>query len=352
LAKFFKYLFFKKAQCILGFFVIFIGCDSSRELILLSGDSMGTTYNIKIISSSKMINKQTIKLEVDSVLDAINKQMSTWDAESEISKFNLSNSMDIFYISTSFMTVLKSAYNISVETNGLFDITVYDLMKLWGFGPKPLEGIPTQTEIDSVLGHTGFNNIVLLEDGLIKNHPKVKLDLNAIGKGYAVDAVFSHIRLKGFTDIFIEIGGEVRCSGYNQNKKRWSIGIEKPIETMPFDKNIACVIELDNNAVATSGNYRNFIDIDGEDIGHTINPLTGYPIQTDIVSVTTISNSCMLADAWATALMAMDYEAGLKIVSKNNNIKAIWILKGHDDALSIRMSSNLDLKNSSYPILD
>ena len=159
MAKFFKYLYYKKAQCILGFFVIFIGCDSPRELILLSGETMGTTYNIKVISASKIFDVKTIKLEVDSLLHELNKQMSTWDTESEISQFNISSSKKIFNISTSFMTVLRNAYDISVKTNGLFDVTVYDLMKSWGFGPNPLTEIPSQSEIDSILVYTGFNNI-------------------------------------------------------------------------------------------------------------------------------------------------------------------------------------------------
>ena len=351
LVKILKYFSIKKTQFILGFFVMFIGCDLSRELISFSGETMGTTYNIKVISASKIFDVKTIKLEVDSLLNELNKQMSTWDTESEISKFNISSSNKIFHISTSFMTVLRNAYDISVKTNGLFDVTVYDLMKSWGFGPNPLTEIPSQSEIDSILVYTGFNNIILLDNGIIKSHPKTKLDLNAIAKGYAVDIVFYHIQSKGFTDIFIEIGGELRCSGYNQNNEKWLIGIEKPMELISSDNNITGVIKLDNKSVATSGNYRNFINLKGENLGHTINPLTGYPIKTDILSVTTIANSCMEADAWATALMAMDYETGLEILSANNNIKAIWIIKSKDDELQIRMSNNIDLKNSIYPII-
>ena len=147
-----------------------------------------------------------------------------------------------------------------------------------------------------------------------KLNPKIKFDTNAIAKGYGVDQILNFIRGLRYKDVFVEIGGELRCSGKNQQNKFWRIGIDNPnIGDYP-SKEFAGVIIIDNRSLATSGNYRNFVNIDGEIIGHTINPKLGKPIQTNVLSVTVLAESCMNADGWATALMTMDYEAGKEIV--------------------------------------
>ena len=279
---------------------------------------MGTTYSIKAIPLEKNMDTQILKKGIDSVLFTLNKQMSTWDPSSEISLFNLTHSIESYAISESFRTVLKAALDVSEKTDGFFDITVFDLMKLWGFGPDPNSGIPGQKQVETVLSYTGYEKISVTDKAVIKEHPETKLDLNAIAKGYAVDEVFHFLQSKGFTDLFVEIGGEVQCSGRNQLNKFWSIGIENPSGENTSNQIFAGIVYLDDGAVATSGNYRNFVDLNGKNLGHTINPKTGYPIQTNVLSVTVLSNSCMVADAWATALMVMDYETGLKRVTENS----------------------------------
>jgi len=312
---------------------------------------MGTTYSIKAIPLEKNMDIQILKKGIDSILFTLNKQMSTWDPSSEISLFNLNRSIESYVISESFRTVLKVALDISEKTDGFFDITVFDLMKLWGFGPDPNSGIPGQKQVETVLSYTGYEKISVTDKAVIKEHPETKLDLNAIAKGYAVDEVFHFLQSKGFTDLFVEIGGEVQCSGRNQFNKFWSIGIENPSGGNTSNQIFAGIVYLDDGAVATSGNYRNFVDLNGKILGHTINPKTGYPIQTNVLSVTVLSNSCMVADAWATALMVMDYETGLKRVTENSDIKAIWILDKKDGPRYIAKSIDTKIDDCIYEII-
>ncbi|SVA98367.1 uncharacterized protein METZ01_LOCUS151221, partial [marine metagenome] len=288
---------------------------------------------------------------IDSILTEVNRQMSTWDPNSEISQFNLTHSTEPYVISESFRMVVKEALDVSEKTDGFFDITVFDLMGIWGFGPDPNSGIPDQKQIETVLSFTGHEKINVTEKTIIKKHPETKLDLNAIAKGYAVDEVFHFLKSRGYTDLFVEIGGEVQCSGRNQRNKYWSIGIENPSGGNKSNQIFAAIVHSDGEAVATSGNYRNFIELDGEILGHTINPKTGYPIRTNVLSVTVLSNTCMVADAWATALMVMDYETGLQKVTENPYIKAVWILDEKDGSRVVAKSVGVKIDDSIYEII-
>ena len=344
---FFKYDFFH-ARLLLGFLFFWIGCSSPREVIQFSGRTMGTTYSIKIIPDAMRIDFQSLEKGIDSVLWSVNKQMSTWDPSSEISKFNRIQSTDQFPVSESFYFVVKNALLISEQTDGLFDITVFDLMRIWGFGPNPKSGFPSNEEIESVLIHTGYEKVFAENQLIHKTDPLTKLDLNAIAKGYGVDEVFNYLETRGFKEIFVEIGGEVKCSGKNQQNKYWSIGIENPAGGNKPDHQFAAVVFSDGGAVATSGNYRNYVDVNGELLGHTIHPKMGYLIQTNVLSVTVLSNSCMLADAWATALMVMDYKTGLEKVDENPEIKAIWVLDNGDGTRLIALSTGAKVEDSIY----
>ena len=288
---------------------------------------MGTTYNIKIVTD-KNFNTKEIKTSIDSILVVFNKQMSTWDPKSEISTFNRWNSLDYFKVSKYFYDVVKEALTISEKSNGMFDITVFDLLSLWGFGPNPKSGIPEKNKIDSVLTYTGFQFLSAEKNSLMKRHKKTRIDLNAIAKGYGVDIIFDYIKSLGYENIFVEIGGEVRFSGHNRNFDNWSIGLENPPSgLMDVEDPFFGIFKGESAAVATSANYRNFVDLDGTILGHTINPKTGFPVQTDVLSVSVVAETCMEADAWATALMTLSYEDGLKILDNFKNIGAAWLLK-------------------------
>ena len=336
----------------LGFLLFFIRCADIENQYTISGNTMGTTYLVKIITPDNNYEIGSIEKSIDSLLIQLNKQMSTWDPESEISKFNEWNSKVPFAVSNDFLNVVKKSITISKNTGGLFDPTVFDLMSLWGFGPNPRSGFPDMEDVNRVLEHTGIGQIEITDSVLVKRNKRCKLDLNAIAKGYGVDKTFNLLNQKGFNNIFVEIGGEVKCSGKNIKNKSWSIGIEDPIDDGNYEKKISAIISVPNGAIATSGNYRNIVDLDGEILGHTINPQTGFPIQTDVLSVSVLSNSCMESDAWATALMAMNHQTGFALVENQSNINAVWILvDNYDGKRYFSMSGDIDIKKMIYPLM-
>ena len=336
----------------LGFLLFFIRCADIENQYTISGNTMGTTYLVKIITSNNNYEIESIEKSIDSLLIQLNKQMSTWDPESEISQFNNWNSKVPFAVSDDFLNVVKKSITISKNTGGLFDPTVFDLMSLWGFGPNPRSGFPDMEDVNRVLEHTGIGQIEITDSVLVKRNKRCKLDLNAIAKGYGVDKTFNLLNQKGFKNIFVEIGGEVKCSGKNIKNKNWSIGIEDPSDDGNYEKKISAIISVPNGAIATSGNYRNIVDLDGEILGHTINPQTGFPIQTDVLSVSVLSNSCMESDAWATALMAMNHQTGFALVENQSNINAVWILvDNYDGKRYFSMSGDIDIKKMIYPLM-
>ena len=336
----------------LGFLLLFNRCANIENQYVISGNTMGTTYLVKIITSGNDYEMESIEKSIDSLLIQLNKQMSTWDPESEISQFNDWNSKVPFAVSDDFLNVVKKSITISENTGGLFDPTVYDLMSLWGFGPNPRSGFPDIEDVHRVLEHTGISQFEITESVLVKNNKLCKLDLNAIAKGYGVDKIFNLLNQKGFYNIFVEIGGEVKCSGKNIKNKNWSIGIEDPSADGNYQKKISAIISVVNGAIATSGNYRNIVDLDGEILGHTINPQTGFPIQTDVLSVSVLSNSCMESDAWATALMAMNHQTGFAMVESQSNIDAVWILiDNYDGKRYFSMSGDIDIKKMIYLLM-
>ena len=351
LVRFQKIITEQKTRLLLGFLLLILGCDNSKTLLVVQDQTMGTNYSVRIVGDAGQLNYTTIKNVIDSVLVKINRQMSTWDPGSEISKFNRWESLESFKVSKPFFEVVENALRISNQTNGMFDITVYDLMSLWGFGPNPMMGFPDKNSIESVLSYTGFQNIKCDQDRLIKKNHKTKLDLNSIAKGYGVDNVYRTLKNLGYNDIFVEIGGEIRLSGTNEKNKTWSIGLENPpSEVSSEQKPFFGIMKNNECSIATSANYRNIVDADGMVLGHTINPKTGYPIQTDVLSVTVISETCIIADGWATALMAMDYEKGSKIVDDNPDIKAVWVLSNENEKRMIALSDGVIIQNAIYNI--
>ena len=350
LVKLFKILKIKKTQLLLGFLLLSICCDRPDEKIIIKGSTMGTSYVVKIVAN-KDIETKKIKYSIDSILVKLNKQMSTWDPESEISKFNRWESLEPYDVSRQFYEVVESALFLSKKTNGMFDATVFDLSSLWGFGPNPKSGIPEKKNIDSILTLTGYENIICTNGILMKKNRKVKLDLNAIAKGYGVDVIFNFLRTSGFENIFVEIGGEVKFTGYNFRNENWSVGLENPISNQ-IDKQIPFfgVLKNEGCAIATSANYRNFVDLDGTILGHTINPKSGFPIQTNVLSVTVISKTCMESDGWATALMTMSYEQGASILSGNDSVSAIWLMRGADGLRYITMEGEINIIDPIYDI--
>ncbi|MEE8478712.1 MAG: FAD:protein FMN transferase [Candidatus Neomarinimicrobiota bacterium] len=336
-----KYLYFKKVQLWLSFFIsilLFIGCKSQNKTVSINGNTMGTTYSIKIVTKKPQhIDINNVKIKIDSVLQVVNQQMSTYIFDSEISQFNRLTRKDWFTISTDFYNVIVMAQKISRLTEGAFDITVGPIKDLWGFG-KDFEQNrwhpPTIQAINKTIKFIGYKNIVVGENSIKKVNLGIEIDLNAIAKGYGVDVVFKLLQDLGYANILVEIGGEVRCSGYNNEDKYWKIGIDKPILDIIPGTEFQAAISLNNKALATSGDYRNYFKYYGKIYSHTINPTTGYPAQNNVASASIIAQDCMTADALATALMVMG-EKGIELINTMDGVEAMIIIRSDENEFNI-----------------
>lgn len=341
-----KNLYYNKIakNILFGFIVLllFPGCQKSIKTISITGNTMGTTYSVKIIDrKSQDIDINNVKSKIDSVLQVVNQQMSTYISDSEISRFNQLNSRDWFTMSTGFYDVIVMAQEISRLTGGAFDITVGPIINLWGFSKDLYQDDwqpPTEKEIEETINSIGFNNIAIKIKSIKKLNPDIQIDLNAIAKGYGVDVVFELLEDLKYTDILVEIGGEVRCLGRNKDGEQWRIGIDKPVLDIIPGTELQAVISLDNKALATSGDYRNYFEYEGELYSHMIDPTTGYPTTNDIASASVTAPTCMTADALATALMVMG-EKGLELIESLENIEALLIIRENDLEFSSVSSS-------------
>ena len=321
----------------LGFLLLFNNCEKPRYLNEINGFTMGTSYSVKIIDH-KVSDLDQVSSQIDSLLIELNNQTSTWDPNSEISKFNRNKSDLPIHVSSDFYDVIKKALNISNKTDGAFDITIFELMSMWGFGPNPKKDYPKKSSIKKVLNNNGWQKVSLQKDRVLKLNPNLKIDLNSIAKGYAVDKVHQKIKQLGFKNILVEIGGEVKCSGKNLSNRSWRLGIENP---QISSNNIISIINLSDKAMATSGNYRNFIDMNGLILGHTLDPRLGEPTKSEVLSATVTSSSCMVADAWATALMVMSFENGRKLIESDGDLDALWILDKGKDSYGIEKTEGI-----------
>ncbi len=297
--------------------LLFFGCSQKKEsgikVFSFSGFTMGTKYNIKIVQDSIFTSggfATSIKNSVDSLLLNVNQQMSTYISDSEISMFNDFEDTSWFPISKEFADVVNAAIFIGDTTNGALDVTVGPLVNLWGFGPKgEIKSLPDSQEVKLMLSLTGLELIKLQYNppAIKKALPDMYIDLSSIAKGYGVDKVSEYFYELGLLNFMVEIGGEVRANGVNQNNEYWRIGISTPDDSGGIEK----VVSLNNMSMATSGDYHNYFMKKGKRYSHTIDPRTGYPITHNLASVSVLSKTCMIADGYATALDVLGPEKGL-----------------------------------------
>jgi len=293
---------------------------------------MGTTYHIiAVVPKQKALPKEKLKQQIDLLLKKINQQMSTYQKNSEISQFNQYPKTDWFNVSHDFALVVASAQKVSQLSHGAFDISISPLINLWGFGSKPQTNIPSDKEISTLLQNTGYKHLSvrIQPPSLKKDLLPLSIDLSAIAKGFAVDKVNRYLIEQGYKNNLVEIGGEVKVSGKKSNKQNWTIAIEQPEKTLKAKRKINRIIPVSDTGIATSGDYRNYFIKDGVRFSHTIDPTTGKPITHKLASVTIFNDSCMIADAYATAVMVMGEVKG-KIFITQNKIRANMIIRKGD----------------------
>jgi thiamine biosynthesis lipoprotein len=305
-------------------------CGESRKLQIIQGDTMGTTYTVKVVDSGDILEAKATQTEqeIEAALAKVNQMMSTFIEDSDLSLFNNFNDTIWYPVQPEMLLVFGEAQRISELSDGAFDITVEPLVSLWGFGNKGLSStIPSDSAIEESMSRCGYENLEFSPDGLVirKNIPGLHCDLSAIAKGYGVDMLAQVLDSLGFINYFIEIGGETRAKGVNFEKVSWRIGIASP----KAQSEIQTIVSLSDMAMATSGDYHNYFEKDGIRYSHTINPATVRPITHQLASVTVLSETCMVADGLATALNVMGAEEGL-VVAEKENIPAFFIIKDGD----------------------
>ncbi len=317
---------------ILILFVLFAAC-SKHEIVIIDGQALGTYYRIKYLDLGH--DKENFQKGIDSILKVINSSMSTYIVSSDISKINSGDSTIV--VDEHFEKVFQKANLMWYKSQGYFDPTVGAWVNAYGFGPnKKLKKIGLK-ERDSLMKITGWPRIRLTkEKRVIKDDSNIFIDFNALAKGYTVDQINLYFEKKGSKNHLIDIGGELVSRGKNLiTNKMWSVGIEKPSETT-LPRKIFDIIELNNEALATSGNYRKYrLDKEtNQKYVHSINPLNGRPARSNILSVSVKAEDCMTADAYATSLMVMPLNMGKKLIDDTPNVEALWIISKNQNFIT------------------
>ncbi len=300
---------------------LLVGCDdqgTSKPVFPfeMTGQTMGTSFSIKASVLPDGVKTNQLNIEIKELLELVNDQMSTYRPQSELSIINNSDSVEWQPVSEALYSVLAEAKRISDLTEGAFDITVGPLVNLWGFGPDPLSfQAPSNEAILLAMRRIGYRNLKLRDEPLSikKNHSDLYLDLSAIAKGYGVDQVGLLLEKLGIKDYLVEIGGELRLRGRKPDGNAWRIAIEKPSSEQRMIQKIVSITDM---SVATSGDYRNYFEVEGVRFSHTIDPRTGKSINHNLASVTVLSETAMEADAWATAFMVLGAEDGLRLAEQ------------------------------------
>lgn len=353
--KWFRYLF------VVGVMALLAACQPSaeREMVTITGQTMGTTYTVKYINDQHDLDPQQVKTEIEARLQEVNRQMSTYLEDSEISQFNQMKAGEM-PISDDFATVVKEAIRLNKVTHGALDVTVGPVVNLWGFGPdKTVLSSPTdeqlaqakrvvgidKIELKSLASSDGHENAASTSAAPAQAHHKfllskkvdgVYLDLSSIAKGFGVDKIAFYLDELKLKNYLVEIGGELRAKGQNLQKKPWSIGIEQP--TVLQHQANQLVLPLENLAMATSGDYRNFhLDAQGNRLSHIINPQTFSPIHHRLASITVIQSSTMTADGLATGLFVLGEDKALEL-AEQEKIPVFMIIQS-GEGFETKMSS-------------
>ncbi len=284
----------------------------TKKLLLVQGKAQGTTFSIKYLD----IKNRNLQTQIDSILVDFDKSLSTYHPTSEISTFNKPQTDSILFNFPYFYPVLKASKEIFEISKGAFDPTIAPLVNAYGFGFTKAQDL-TDNQIKDILQLVDFKLISFNKKSVKKLKKGVTLDFNAIAQGYSVDVVGNYLKSLNIIDFMVEIGGEVVCSGKNQDNKTWGIGIKNPILAEKGETATKAVVLLDNKALATSGNYEKFYVKDGKKFAHILNPTTGKPAQQNILSATVVADNAMMADGFATVFMVVGLEKAKEIITNN-----------------------------------
>ena len=315
-------------NCFYLFILILCACSSSDNRILVknSGQAQGSYYHIQYLSEYR----ENYKSQIDSILLEVDSSLSIYKDYSLISKLNKGKDIKT---DTLFNAVFLGAQKVFQESEGNFDCSVSPLVNAWGFYKDKLGDslVIDSAKFRNILPYVGFDKVRLIADSLVL--PKgMSLDFNSIAQGYTVDVIAQFLESKGNSNYLVEVGGELLAKGKNADGNIWRVGVDKPSENIDTQERFQFILDLEDKALATSGNYRKFYEKDGVRYSHTINPFTGFPAQNRLLSVTVIHDNCMLADAYATAFMVMGVKQSKQFVKVHSEIEIYLVYTGKDGA--------------------
>lgn len=284
---------------------------------IFSGPTMGTSYQVRLVAPAAFTDAATLHGKIEQELKQVNQEMSTYIPDSEISKFNSSESTEWFTVSSSTAQVVATALELSKKSDGYYDITVMPLVNAWGFGPAKRQDKAVEPErLRELLEQVGYTKLEVRLDppAIKKSHPKLQVDLSSIAKGHGVDRIAHLLQQEGYKDFFVEIGGEIRTAGKRADGEPWKVGIETPTT---LQRDLQTILPLTDASLATSGDYRNAFVDGGVRYSHTIDPKTGQPVQHNLASASVVANNCAEADGWATVMLASGPDRALQIANEN-----------------------------------
>lgn len=307
----------------IAFSIIVFSCknDHPPKAIKFNGEAQGTYYVVTYYD----LEGRDFQEDVENILTEFDQVASMWVSNSILSKVN-GNDTSIIPgpVFTSLFNISKTVYE---KSDGAFDPTICPLVNAWGFGFTDRMKVD-QHIIDSILDFVGFDKVSFTNNKIVKQDLRVQFDFNAIAQGYSVDLIGRFLDENGIHNYLVDIGGEILGKGKKPDGASWKVGIEKPQDNAQYGEGLKAVVELNDKALATSGNYRKFYEVDGIRYSHTINPKTGYPVQHSILSVSVIADDCATADAWATAFMVSGFQNSIEILAKDKSLDAYFIYSG------------------------
>ncbi len=321
----------KTLYFLIGVVLLLEGCSHTLEYRYTEGKIYGTYYHISYASPEDLNNGIVERME------SVNASLSMFNPHSVISAINEGKTDQTDSL---FRKMFRTALEVNRVTSGAFDISVAPLVNAWGFGFEKQE-FPDSAKIDSLLRFVGMDKIRLEHNRLIKKFPGVQLDASSIAKGLGVDLAADYLEEQGVENYMVEIGGEVRVKGESDKRRPWRIGIDRPDEDPAArSRQLQLIVGLTSGALATSGNYRNFYVYQGKKIAHTINPKTGFPVQTEVLSASVYAPHCMEADAYATAFMVLGLEEAKRIISDHPGLEG-YLIYMEDCVIKTWMSQGL-----------
>ncbi len=299
--------------------------EPAPSALELTGAAMGTSYSVALPAAS--VDDGAIGSALREALDRVDALMSTYRADSEVSRFNRHESDEPLPVAAETFAVLAAAQEVSAATGGAFDITVGPLVDAWGFGPQEISAPPTAEAVRALVERTGWQKLALDPSGpaISKAVPQLRIDLSAIAKGYAVDLVAEVLERLGYRQYLVEVGGELRAGGQRADGSPWRVGVERPDGA---GRSVHRILQISDTGVATSGNYRNFRQAGGQRFGHVLDPRTGWPTANQVVSATVLHPSAMRADALATALLVLGESEGMALAERENLAVLLLVTSG------------------------